>query len=84
MVILSPGMWTAWRRSDRWEEQGADWLLEVEPPLEMMPLLVTKGSVALDGISLTVAEVLEQSFRVWVIPHTRKVTNLKNRKTGMS
>mgnify|MGYP001160954909 FL=1 len=66
----------------RWEEQGADWLLEVEPPLEMMPLLVTKGSVALDGISLTVAEVLEQSFRVWVIPHTRKVTNLKNRKTG--
>ena len=64
----------------RWEEQGADWLLEVEPPLEMMPLLVTKGSVALDGISLTVAEVLEQSFRVWVITQTPKVTNNKKPK----
>jgi riboflavin synthase len=45
----------------------------------MMPLLVHKGSVALDGISLTVASVQEKTFSVWVIPHTREVTQLGDR-----
>jgi len=63
----------------QWEPRGADWYLEVEPPAEMMPLLVHKGSVALDGISLTVASVQEKTFSVWVIPHTREVTQLGDR-----
>ena len=54
----------------KWEQQGADWLLEVEPPADLMHLLVYKGSVALDGISLTVAKVLENRFQIWIIPHT--------------
>lgn len=65
----------------KWEQHGGDWLLEIEPPQELMHLLVHKGSVALDGISLTVAKVLEQSFQVWIIPHTYQVTNLHTRKT---
>ena len=66
----------------KWEQHGADWLLEIEPPKELMHLLVHKGSVALDGISLTVAKVLDQSFQVWIIPHTYQVTNLHTRKVG--
>ena len=37
---------------------------------------------ALDGISLTVAEVEGDAFAVWLIPHTRKVTNLRERSVG--
>ncbi|MCX7703063.1 MAG: riboflavin synthase [Planctomycetota bacterium] len=44
--------------------------------------IVERGSVALDGISLTVAEVLKSGFRVAIIPHTLEVTNLKFRKVG--
>ena len=66
----------------KWEQHGGDWLLEIEPPENLMHLLVHKGSVALDGISLTVAKVLDQSFQVWIIPHTYQVTNLHTRKPG--
>ncbi len=66
----------------KWEQHGGDWLLEIQPPEELMHLLVHKGSVALDGISLTVAKVLAQSFQVWIIPHTYQVTNLHTRKPG--
>lgn len=45
-------------------------------------LVVEKGSVAVDGISLTVGEVAEKSFKIYVIPHTRLVTNLGYRKIG--
>ncbi len=44
--------------------------------------IVAKGSVCLDGISLTVAEVKDEEFRVAVIPHTEKNTTVKNWKTG--
>jgi riboflavin synthase len=66
----------------KWEQHGGDWLLEIQPPEKLMHLLVHKGSVALDGISLTVAKVLAQSFQVWIIPHTYQVTNLHARKPG--
>jgi riboflavin synthase len=66
----------------RWELSGADWLLEVRPPPELMRHFVYKGSVAIDGISLTVADVLPDRIRVWIIPHTWKVTNLSERKLG--
>ena len=64
------------------KQHGGDWLLEIQPPEKLMHLLVHKGSVALDGISLTVAKVLAQSFQVWIIPHTYQVTNLHARKPG--
>ncbi|MBQ8961893.1 MAG: riboflavin synthase [Ruminococcus sp.] len=49
---------------------------------EILRYIVEKGSVALDGISLTVARVTAESFSVSVIPHTAAVTTLSRRKTG--
>ena len=47
-----------------------------------MKYLVFKGSVAVDGVSLTVASVSKKSFRIWIIPHTFDVTVLRERKVG--
>jgi len=38
--------------------------------------------VAIDGISLTLAKLRKRGFAVWIIPHTRQVTNLRTRKVG--
>ncbi len=67
------------RRMDR--EDNTIWL-EVECQPELMPYIVRKGSVALDGTSLTVAEVLSDGFRVSLIPHTGEKTILTGRRTG--
>jgi riboflavin synthase len=64
------------------EARGADTYLRVRGPAGSGRMLVHKGSVALDGISLTVAEVDGDSFAVWIIPHTRQVTNLRGRARG--
>jgi len=58
------------------EEAGADHRLEVELPTDFAHYVTYKGSVALNGVSLTVAEVLTERFTVCVIPHTRRYTNL--------
>ena len=58
------------------EEKGADHRLEVELPAEFAHYVACKGSIAVNGISLTVAEVSEESFAVWIIPHTKSETNL--------
>lgn len=58
------------------EENGADLRIEMELPPEFAHYVAAKGSVAVDGISLTVAEVSHESFAVWIIPHTRMQTNL--------
>lgn len=67
---------------ERWERSGADHVLEIAPPRELMRYIVQKGSIAVDGISLTVAAVSEKAFTVWIIPHTYQVTALRERKTG--
>jgi riboflavin synthase len=59
-----------------WEPVGLDYRLKIELPREFERYVVEKGSIAVDGISLTVAEVKEDSFTTWIIPHTREVTNL--------
>ncbi|HLH55164.1 MAG TPA: riboflavin synthase [Verrucomicrobiae bacterium] len=66
----------------RWERKGQDHVLDIKAPDEVMRYIVFKGSVAIDGISLTVAEVVKGGFRVWIIPHTFEVTTLSERKTG--
>lgn len=66
----------------RWEKSGADHLLDIEAPADVMRYLVFKGSIAVDGISLTVAGVKKKSFRIWIIPHTFEVTTLCERKVG--
>ncbi len=69
-------------RIDRWEKSGADHVLDIVPPAGLMRYIVYKGSVALDGISLTVAAVRKKSFRIWIIPHTFNVTALRERRVG--
>lgn len=66
----------------KWERTGQDWLLDIEAPAELMKYIVFKGSVSVDGISLTVAAVEEGFFRIWIIPHTMEVTALKERTVG--
>lgn len=61
---------------------GADFRLEIALPADFAQYVAHKGSIAVDGISLTVAEVKDASFVCWIIPHTRAVTNLAARKKG--
>ena len=61
---------------------GADTRLEVELPPASARYLAFKGSIALNGISLTIAELLPASFVVWIIPHTREHTNLDQLAAG--
>jgi riboflavin synthase len=68
----------------RWEKSGEDYLLEIAAPLQIMRQIVLKGSIAVDGISLTVAAARRKSFDVWIIPHTREVTALNQRRVGSS
>ena len=58
------------------EAKGADLRIEIELPAQFAHYVVSKCSIAVNGISLTVAEVSPESFAVWVIPHTREQTNL--------
>ena len=58
------------------EASGADYRLEVELPDGFAHYAAFKGSIALNGISLTIAQLLPASFAVWIIPHTRRATNL--------
>lgn len=64
------------------DRKGADVRLEVKLPEKFAHYVASKGSIALDGISLTVAEVLPKSFVVWIIPYTKRHTNLDRVKTG--
>ncbi len=66
----------------RWERAGKDHVLDIAAPADVMRYLVFKGSIAVDGISLTVAGVQKKSFRIWIIPHTFEVTALRERKVG--
>jgi len=66
----------------RWERAGQDHVLEISAPPEVMRYVVFKGSITVDGISLTVAAARTRSFRVWIIPHTYEVTALRERAVG--
>jgi riboflavin synthase len=58
------------------ERSGTDYRLEVEVPADFAHYAAYKGSVAINGISLTVAELLPKSLAVWIIPHTKRRTNM--------
>lgn len=66
----------------RWERSGQDHVLDIEASAEIMRYVIYKGSMAVDGISLTVAGVQKKSFRIWIIPHTFEITALRERKVG--
>jgi riboflavin synthase len=64
------------------EVNGADQRLELELPAEFAHYVADKGSIAINGVSLTVAEMLPESFVVWIIPHTQAQTNLGTGRAG--
>ncbi|HEX5400219.1 MAG TPA: riboflavin synthase [Verrucomicrobiae bacterium] len=66
----------------RWERAGKDHVLDIVAPADVMRYVIFKGSIAVDGISLTVAAVKKKSFRIWIIPHTFEITALRERKIG--
>jgi riboflavin synthase len=64
------------------EARGNDHYLRIAIPREFTRYIVHKGSIAIDGISLTIAEVTATEFAVWLIPHTLLVTNLREKQVG--
>jgi len=64
------------------DRKNADFRLEVELPENSRQYVASKGSITINGISLTVAEVLPRSFAVWIIPYTKRHTNLYRATTG--
>jgi len=64
------------------EKEGANFRLELGLPSEFADYVACKGSIAVNGISFTVAEILARSFVVWVIPYTKRHTNLERAKAG--
>ena len=69
-------------RITRWERSGADHVLDIAAPAAVRRYVVSKGSISVDGISLTVAGATKAGFRIWIIPHTLAVTALRERKVG--
>ena len=63
------------------KEENAIWVT-IKAPEEILDLIVEKGSICIDGISLTVATVSDRDFQVSIIPHTAKETTLIHKKVG--
>ncbi len=57
-------------------------VFEIEAPPALQRYLIAKGSVAVDGVSLTVARLLPNGFAVWIIPHTAEATTFGQRRPG--
>ena len=64
------------------DRKGEDFRLEAELPKNSRQYVASKGSITVNGISLTVAEVLPGSFAVWIIPYTKRHTNLDRATIG--
>jgi riboflavin synthase len=64
------------------DKKDSDFRLEVELPSEFAHYVACKGSIALNGISLTVCDIFPKSFVVWIIPYTKRHTNLDRAQAG--
>lgn len=64
------------------EPVGMDYQFTVALPGEWAHLVVHKGSICIDGMSLTIAELGEDRMTFWITPHTFAVTNLRNAREG--
>lgn len=64
------------------QEQGADVRIDIALPLDFARYVAFKGSVAVNGVSLTVAALTDENFTVWVVPHTLENTNLGDLQPG--
>ena len=66
------------------EEQGQDHIISVSLPPEIHRLCIDKGSLTLDGISLTIAELTEDDVIFWITPHTWEHTHLCHARIGQA
>ncbi|MFO7818704.1 MAG: riboflavin synthase [Halanaerobacter sp.] len=57
-------------------------LITITPEPELLKYIISEGSIAVDGISLTVADLTDNSFTVSIIPHTNQLTTLSQKKVG--
>jgi riboflavin synthase len=64
------------------ETRGQDHVLTVSVPEQLLRFCIDKGSLAVDGISLTIAELEGDSARFWITPHTWAHTNLASARSG--
>ncbi len=64
------------------QKRRDDIVLTVQMPQKLKPLIIAKGSIAIDGISLTIADLSAVSFSVHIIPHTWQATNMARREKG--
>ena len=65
-------------------EEGTGWRLIFDAPEQVLRYVIKKGSIAIDGVSLTVADVDRSGFSVAMIPHTAKLTTLGHKSAGDS
>ncbi|MDA8100624.1 MAG: riboflavin synthase [Nitrospiraceae bacterium] len=65
-------------------EEGNGWRIFIDAPPQVLRYIIKKGSIAIDGISLTVADVDAAGFSIAMIPHTAKLTTLGFKKAGDS
>jgi riboflavin synthase len=64
------------------EKKNGDLLLLIELPPAGAPYFIEKGSIAVNGVSLTVSSLTNDHFGLWIIPHTLQETNLGDLKNG--
>jgi len=65
-----------------WEEVGQDHRLVIRLPHEFARYTIWKGSITVDGMSLTIADLGSDRFTIWITPHTWSLTNLRQRSAG--
>ena len=68
---------------EKLEQDGESRLLAIKTPVSLLKYIVKKGSIAVNGVSLTVNSIEEDSFRVNLVPHTLKMTALQCLKADM-
>lgn len=66
------------------ELSGQDHKLVVGLPADFARYAIFKGSICVDGMSLTIADLADDRFTIWITPHTFQVTNLRDRKPGQA
>jgi riboflavin synthase len=69
-------------RIKRIEKKGENWEIEVTFPKELRKYMISEGSITLDGISLTIARLTDETLTVAIIPHTLEKTTLSGKKVG--
>ncbi len=65
-----------------WQDEGTSSLMRVSISAEVMRYVAYKGSICVDGVSLTIANLLDKGFEVALIPHTKQVTTLGRKQVG--